>query len=51
MIYDPKTGTVIYRCTARHLETQFPAPAGGQWQKFLLAHISDKYEHLVRYYG
>lgn len=35
----------------RHFVTLYQLLPALQWLKLLLAHIPDKYEHLVRYYG
>ena len=52
MTYDDKTGMVIYRAKLHAtLKRNFQLLPAVQWLTLLLAHIPDKYEHLVRYYG
>ena len=52
MTYDRQSGMVIYRSKLHAtLKRNFQLLAAAQWLKLLLAHIPDKYEHLVRYYG
>ncbi|MCP3906755.1 MAG: hypothetical protein GY712_01915, partial [Oceanicoccus sp.] len=36
---------------ARRHETQLPVTTRAKWLEMLLAHIPDKGEHTVRYYG
>ena len=52
MTYDNRTGMVIYRSKLHAtLKRNFQLLPAAQWLKLLLAHIPDKCEHLVRYYG
>ena len=52
MTYDKHTGMVIYRSKFHaSLKRNYQLLTAAQWLKLLLAHIPDKYEHLVRYYG
>ena len=52
MTYDKQTGMVIYHSKFHaSLKRNYQLLPGTQWLKLLLAHIPDKYEHLVRYYG
>jgi len=52
MTYDGKTGMVIYRSKFHaSLKRNYQLLPAVQWLSLLLAHIPDKYEHLVRYYG
>ena len=52
MTYDKHTGMVIYRSKFHaRLKRNYQLLPAVQWLKLLLAHIPDKYEHLVRYYG
>jgi hypothetical protein len=52
MTYDKQTGMVIYRSKFHaSLKRNYQLLPATQWLKLLLAHIPDKYEHLVRYYG
>ena len=52
MTYDDKTGMVIYRSKFHaSIKRNYQLLPALQWLKLLLAHIPDKYEHLVRYYG
>lgn len=52
MTYGKNTGMVLY-CSKLHatLKRNFQLLPAAQWLKLLLAHIPDKYEHRVRYYG
>jgi hypothetical protein len=52
MTYDGKTGMVIYRSKFHaSLKRNYQLLPAVKWLTLLLAHIPDKYEHLVRYYG
>ena len=52
MTYDKLTGMVIYRSKFHaSLKRNYQLLPAIQWLTLLLAHIPDKYEHLVRYYG
>ena len=50
--YVAASGTVIYRSKMHAtLKRNFQVMPGAKWLELLIAHIPDKYEHLVRYYG
>ncbi|MCZ6501718.1 MAG: transposase [Gammaproteobacteria bacterium] len=52
MTYDKQTGMVIYRSKFHaSLKRNYQLLPAVQWLTLLLAHIPDKYEHLIRYYG
>ena len=52
MTYDKQTGMVIYRSKFHaSLKRNYQLLPAVKWLTLLLAHIPDKYEHLVRYYG
>ena len=52
MRYDANTGTVIYRSKMHMgLKRNFQVMPGAEWLELLCKHISDRYEHLVRYVG
>ena len=52
MTYDRQTGMVVYRSKFHaSLKRNYQLLPAVQWLTLLLAHIPDRYEHLVRYYG
>jgi hypothetical protein len=52
MTYDAATGTVIYRSKMHAgLKRNFELMPGTEWLELLCKHISDRYEHRVRYAG
>ncbi len=52
MTYDGNTGMVVYRSKFHaSLKRNYQLLPAVKWLTLLLAHIPDKYEHLVRYYG
>ena len=52
MTYDKQSGMVIYRSKFHaSLKRNYQLLPAVKWLTLLLAHIPDKYEHLVRYYG
>jgi len=52
MCYDSESGMVIYRSRMHAgLKRNFQLMAGARWLDLLLAHVPDRGEHLMRYYG
>ncbi len=52
MAYDAATGAVIYRSKMHAgLKCNFQVMSRAAWLELLGLHISDRYEHFVRYVG
>lgn len=52
MSYEPVSGIVIYRSRMhKTFKRNFQIMSGADWLAQLCAHVSDRFEHLVRYVG